>query len=279
MPMMSVTCRRCGNRLEVDSAFLGETLYCAVCNSAVRIEADTAPAPAASAPPAAAPSSVPSAPAPVAPPARPETPKLRLAGDRIASGEGRACPACSFIMDTDDVVCANCGHNTKTGASMADVARRSEAMRQLVTLATTVLVLIAAGWIVWKAGWLSFDVRGAIGAGADAPAAGTNAAPVALPPPPPEVVAEVRRQVTEAFDRAFPVVADGLGVVFERLDGRVLRGAYRSGGAPGTFRIETADGTDETHPMERLKREARLRCDAAYRAAEIERDIRGRLGP
>ena len=277
MPMMSVTCRRCGNRLEVDAAFLGETLYCAVCNSAVRIEADAAPAPAPSAP--VVPSDAASAVPPPAPP-QPEAPKLRLAGDRIASGEGRACPKCSFIMGVDDIVCANCGHNTKTGVSMAEVARRREAMRQFLTLATAVLVLAAAGWLVWKAGWLSLDVRELVDAGAGAPVAeaATNAAPAALPPPEPEVVAEVTRQVNEAFARDFPVVADGMGVVFEQVDGRVLRGVYRAGGSPGTFRLESVETKTSTHAMERLKRASRLRCDPAYRAAEIERDIRSRLG-
>jgi uncharacterized Zn finger protein (UPF0148 family) len=295
--MMSVTCRRCRNRLEVDAAFLGETLYCPSCNSAVKIQAEepaAAPAAPASMPeasPAASPGSAPPAPPAPATPApapapAPEAPKskLRLAGDRIASGEGRACPKCSFIMGTDDVVCANCGHNTRTGVSMADVARRREAARQFLKLATAVLVLVALGWIVWKAGWLSFDVRDLVAE--DPPPAATGVVPETvpgptgsgLPPPPPEIVAEVTRQVTEAFRVDHPVVAEGMGAAFERMDGRVLRGVFRTGTEPGTFILETMEGEPSTHAFEQLKPSFRLRCDPAYRADQIALEVKRRLG-
>ncbi len=292
MPMMSVTCRRCRNRLEVDAAFLGETLYCPACNSAVKIAVDAEPAPGPSQPAAPAPSTPTPAAAPAAPAAQPPeapqpegaSPKLRLAGDRIASGEGRACPKCSFIMDRDDIVCANCGHNTRTGVSMAEVARRREAARQFLKLATAVLVLVALGWLVWKAGWLSFDVRdlagedappAAVGAGPDA---GRDATPSGLPPPPPEIVAEVTRQVTETHAVAHPVVSEGMGVAFERTDGRVLRGVLRAGTEPGTFVLETVDGERTTHAFEQLKPAYRLRCDPAYRADQIALEVKRRLG-
>jgi uncharacterized Zn finger protein (UPF0148 family) len=291
--MMSVTCRRCRNRLEVDAAFLGETLYCPSCNSAVKIQAEepaAAPAAPASMPeasPAASPGSAPPAPPAPATPApapapAPEAPKskLRLAGDRIASGEGRACPKCSFIMGTDDVVCANCGHNTRTGVSMADVARRREAARQFLKLATAVLVLVALGWIVWKAGWLSFDVRDLVDAGREAPAAGTatNAARVAWQPPAPELIDHVRRERVEALAKSCPVLVQGTEVELEQLNGQVLRGTFHAGAKPGTYVLASAAAGTNTHEFARLKPDSRVRCDPAYRVAEIERQVREQIG-
>ncbi len=296
MAMISVTCRRCGNKVEADDAFLGETLYCPSCNSAVKIVADEVPsAPAAAAAPADALAPAMPDPAPVAAPAKPvvaaprlsvASPKLRLAGDRIASGEGRACPKCSFVMAEDDIVCANCGHNTKTGVSMAEVARRRDALNQLLRLSTSVLVLVALGWLVWKAGWLKFNVRDVVmdvvspAESNAAPDAVTNAGPPVpeLPPPAPEVVDQVRQEIQADFQRRFPVVDDGAEVALDRADGRILRGVFRSGKDPGMFALETAAGAIETHELSKLRPAFRLRCDPDYRDAEIERQLKQRLG-
>ena len=292
MSMISVTCRRCGNRLEVDDAFLGETLYCSSCNSAVKIEVEAPPAPAVpapipDAPPAAAAAAPPPKPevsaAPAVPPPKPaaEGRKLRLAGDRIASGEARICPKCGLMMENEDRVCASCGFNPQTGVSMADVARRREALRQFLKLVTIVLVLIAGGWLLWRTGWLSFNLADLFRDESPAPA-GTNdvstESTLELPPPPPEVVAQVSNEVVVRMAGTFPVVADGEGVALELANGRVLRGTYHAGLAGDSFWLETGEGTTETHAMDELKPSSRLRCDPAYRLSEVEKQLRGRLG-
>ncbi len=277
MGTITVICHRCRHQQAVDDAFIGQTLYCPVCNSAMRIApADMEEPPQAGpAPPPPAPLFE-AAPSP-SPPPSPERAKLRLASDRPVSGAGRLCPKCGWTMAEGDVVCGACGWNVRLGRSMADVARRREAARRLVGALTTLLVFVGAGWIVWKAGppkWLAAAwtwIEETEPTGASAPE------PSPLPEPTPEMIEAARRGLAAALDARYPVVADGAAVELKLRTGRILRGRFAAG-SDGRFSLASDFGPPEVHAFEDLDEGSRLRCDPAYRAERLEQEARRQLG-
>ncbi len=290
--MIQVVCRRCRTPLTVAASMRGQTMYCPTCNSAVRIEEEPAAEPsAASPPPPTSSASPPLAPAAAAPSAaaaepakvEPERPRLRLVKDRMASGGGRVCPHCGAAMGEDHVVCGVCGWNTRTNRSMADVARRMDALRDLVSALTKLAVVAAAGWILWAAvvrDWLRSQPRAPemATAGGSSNAAATNVATSGVPAVTPELEAAAREESVARMNERFPRIADGEETVVAMKSGRILRGRFERLADGTGFTIVSADGSMERHPFSDLQAASRLRCDDAYRAREIEREVDRKLG-
>ncbi len=267
-------------------------MYCPTCNSAVRIEEEPATEPSAAAPAAAAtppvtpaPPASETTPTPAAAPTKtePERPRLQLVKDRIASGGGRVCPKCGAAMAQDHVVCGMCGWNTRTNRSMAEVARRMDALRDLVSALTKLAVVAAVGWILWAAvvrDWLRSQPREpeAARGGGSSEAAATNAEPSGIPAITPELEAAAREEVVARMNERFPRIADGEETVVAMKNGRILRGRFERQADGAGFTITSSDGSVERHSFADLQAASRLRCDDAYRAREIEREVDRKLG-
>ncbi|MCX7818952.1 MAG: hypothetical protein N2652_07085 [Kiritimatiellae bacterium] len=290
--MIQIVCRRCRTPFAAAASLRGQTMYCPACNSAVRIEES----PSADALPASAPAGVPPVAASSAKAPEPATaeqgtgePRLRLARDRIASGRGRTCPKCGANMGDTDIVCALCGWNTRTNRSMADVARRTEVVRELVSLLTKVTLVAGLGWLVWAAvlrDWWRSRPRapeiepppGDSAATSTAAAASAERTVSMLAAPTPEMETAARQEVVRRMDERFPRIADGEETIVAMRNGRILRGRFERRSDRTGFTVAAADGTVESHPFAELQPASRLRCDDAYRAREIEREVDRKLG-
>jgi len=285
--LIHLVCRRCRTPIAVAASLRGQTMYCPTCNSAVRIEEEPAAEPAATPPSATSASAAPSAvvsPSEAAPsPPEPEKPRLQLMKDRIASGRGRTCPNCGAPMAEDHVVCGLCGWNTRTNRSMADAARRMDALRDLVSVLTRVAIAVALGWLAWAAAvrdWLRAQPRAPEPApDGRVPAAATAGGEAGgIPHATPAMEAAAREEVERHMNERFPRIADGEATVVAMRNGRILRGRFQRRPEGAGFTITGADGVAEQHPFSELQHASRLRCDDAYRAREIEREVDRKLG-
>lgn len=208
---------------------------------------------------------------------------MQLVKDRIASGGGRVCPKCGAAMAEDHIVCGMCGWNTRTNRSMADVARRMDALHDLVSVLTKLAVVAAVGWILWAAvvrEWLRSQPRepDAATGGGSSEAAATNAEPLGIPAITPELEAAAREEIVARMNERFPRIADGEETVVALNTGRILRGRFERQADGTGFTITSVDGSVERHPFTDLQPASRLRCDDAYRAREIEREMDRTLG-
>ena len=309
MADISLSCSICGTMQNVAASCAGQTIRCPVCNSPLKVpgalapdagppptmnsvSSSATPAPAAPAGGAPAPASAPqpaaagATPGPtpvVAQVATSESARLRLTKDRTADGEGRKCPACEATMAADDVVCSQCGYNTKTGQSMADIAARRDAFRRALAAMGALLIVLAAGYGAWHFGW--FEGRQNAPAAGPEPAAATNVEiavastnpPRPPPPPPPEAIEKVRAELKTVLDRNCPQAREGDRVNLELTTSRIVRGILRAGPEPGTILIEAGSNQVEKVQFKMLKMGSRLQCDPDYRAQELERQVQKRL--
>lgn len=300
MADISLSCSICGTTQNVAAACAGQTIRCPVCNSPLKVPGALAPdagAPPSMAPVSSAAATPPAAgdatpaPGPAAAAAAPivaqvatvESARLRLTKDRTADGEGRKCPACGATMAADDIVCSQCGYNTKTGQSMADIAARRDAFRRALAAMGALLIVVAAGFGAWRLGW--FESRPETPAAGPEPAAPTNVEiavtstnpPGPPPPPPPEVVEKVRAELKVVLDRNCPQAHEGDRVDLELTTSRIVRGILRAGPEPGTILVEAGTNQVEKVQLKMLKTGSRLRCDPDYRAQELERQVQKRL--
>lgn len=286
MADISISCAICGTMQNVAASCAGQTVRCPVCNSPLKVPGALTPdlaSPVAPPPSPAAGGEVPSpgAPVVVAQAAAAESPRLRLTRDRTADGEGRKCPKCDTTMGADDIVCSQCGYNTVTGRSMAEVAAKREAFRRTLAATGAFLIVLAAGVGAWRLGW--FEGRKAeapspepASSNIEVAVASTN--PPGPPPPPPvEVVDQVRRELKAQQDRFCPQKHEGEQVHIELVSGRMIHGILRAGTKPGTIVVEPDGAPAETIPVVKLKTGSRQQCDPDFRAQELERQVQKRL--
>lgn len=289
--MIQVVCRGCRTPFVADGSLRGQTVYCPTCNSAVRIEEAWSPEPALS-PTFTGAALQPGVASTTGSPVcgkgaseRSESPRLRLLKDHIASGRGRMCPRCGAPMAEDHIVCGTCGWNTRTNRSMADAAQRADVLRELVSTLIKVMIVIAVGWIAWAAvvrDWLRTRPREAEvvtpPSGAAEGSIVSNGAAAVRAAASAEMEAAAREEVIHRMNERFPRIADGEMTVVAMRNGRILRGHFERRPEGSGFTITMEGGVVEQHPFEHLQAASRLRCDDAYRAREIEREVDRKLG-
>jgi hypothetical protein len=251
--MIAMDCSRCGRHHEVADALAGQTLYCADCNSAMRI-----PAPGEAAPPPATASA--------------QEPRLRLAGQGHSADGGRLCAACGLAMDSEAVVCVGCGFDTRTGLRPADVARQRRARRSAIGF---VLLLLVLGAGVWGAFHLYGPASSAPSDGSEPVVADPfpEDEPASFEPLPPEAVAAVRKELAAVLDREAPLLIPGQNCALTRNTGQVLRGTLQriTPGVGAHLILET--GEIALVPTEDLNPLSRVQVDPMARAAELERRV------
>lgn len=253
--MIQVTCPKCGRVSEAPEKMLGQTLYCAGCQSPMKI---SAPAAAAGVPPAA--------------PAEPEKNPLRMADRNQSASGGSLCPHCGILKPDPGSVCGQCGFDPRTGVSAADRYQSRKTMRRALRWVLLLAALALAGAAVWWGQRPTESDEGEEGLWARVKR-GVGVTPKPAPLVSPERKKAIRNTLVEKFDRDYPMLGTNEEIDFEMTTGRVLRGFSKPSASPGVLTYAGEDQVERSVPYDQLRPLSRIRLDAEFRTEFIEEQI------
>ncbi len=251
--MIKITCSKCGRTTEAADHMAGQTLYCAGCQSPLRI----------------APAGDPAAGAVVS-----SGSPLRMAGPNRSASGGSLCSHCGATMAEGPGVCAGCGYDPRTGDTASQRYQRGQAKLRRIRMIVLLVVLAGVAAALW---W------------SRQPRVQDKVFPAALPggrgtEPPvreytPEEVQAVRQSMEAVIDQKFPMITPNQKIDIELVTRQVIRGHALKSETDGVLSLIDNDGVRRDYPFSRLGEMSRIRVDPEFRRKFIEKQVQRKTAP
>ena len=251
--MIKITCSKCGRTMEAADSMAGQTLYCAGCQSPLRIARDGDPA---------------------AGTVVTSGSSLRMAGPNRSASGGKLCPRCGATMAENESVCASCGFDPRTGESTTTRFQRGQTKSQrfrMIILLIALAGLAAAAWRVYQSDTNRKTVSKALRFGRE-PGPQLRACT-------PEEVQAARAYIETVMERDYPMIAPDQNIEIELTTRQVIRGRSLKSEKGGVLSLTETDGVRRDYPYDRLSELSRARVDSGFRKQFIEKQVRKETAP
>jgi len=263
MADIEVNCGHCGGVFEAPEDMAGSVAECPECGKQISIPL----------------------------PPSPERAKLEVKRDAVITG-GKRCPSCGATMAEQDVICIQCGYDTRTGARIVEKPSSNKIAKWLLTIAVLIVLTFLAISVLQKK-WapsatglvtpppktVSASVPTQTTTHAKTTAQTATQAVTATVSSNETAKAEKLAQLTKdykaALDRKYPLYGRGDAVVLRAQNGRMYRGKFI--GLEKESAIIFVDQQRVEVPLKLLDNESRVRVDRDFRDRYIDSTVKKRV--